>query len=106
MRSIVGSWRHKFLVMAAAVALSAPLAVGADGWAWLPGSSQQQKQDTAQSLRNTENDDLQVTMAPANSDQDVPLVDVASKSKSKKTFWNNKIWHPTQWFSSSKSSKK
>jgi hypothetical protein len=48
--------------------------------------------------------DSQLTVVEAEDDAVAPIVDTAAKKK-KSSFWSNKMFHPTQWFSSSKKKK-
>jgi len=89
--------------LCAAVAISAPIAAAGDGWSWDSGS--QSKQSDSSAVRK---DDSQITEIQPQADQGGPIYEVANKPKTKKqssSLWN-RMWHPSQWFSSSKSSKR
>jgi len=49
--------------------------------------------------------DSQLTVVEAEDSGDAPIVDTAAKKKKSSSFWNNKVFHPTQWFGSSKKKK-
>ena len=48
--------------------------------------------------------DSRLTVVEAEDSGDAPIVDTAAKKK-KSSFWNNKVFHPTQWFGNSKKKK-
>jgi hypothetical protein len=88
--------------LCAAAAFSVPFVAAADDWSWLSRPQSQQTDSTA-----VRKDDSQVTEIRPQADQNEPIYQVANKPKSKKqtSAWN-RMWHPSQWFSSSKSSKR
>jgi len=103
MRCWLTGWGRTLGTLCAAVALSAPIAAAGDGWSW-SGASQGKQSDSA-AVRK---DDSQLTEIRPQADQDGPIYEVANKPKTKKqapSFWN-RMWHPSQWFSSSKSGKR
>jgi len=51
--------------------------------------------------RGVQKDDSNLTVVEASADGTAPVIDTATKKK-KPSFWDNKIFHPTKWFSSSK----
>jgi len=62
----------------------------------------------ADSSAAVKKDDSRLTVIQTQAEQDEPIYEVANKPKSKKqssSFWN-RMWHPSQWFSSSKSGKR
>ncbi|HTQ40245.1 MAG TPA: hypothetical protein VMJ32_14555 [Pirellulales bacterium] len=91
--------------MLGAVCLLAVLSVGVSAWSqglpWLPLAAGSQQQTSTNDARGVQKDDSQLTVVEANADEAPPMVDTASKKK-KSSFWNNKIFHPSQWFSKSK----
>jgi hypothetical protein len=82
--------------------VATPLAVWADGFGWSPAAAPNQ-QISSVPKSSVQKDDSNLTVVQADSAQDQPIVEVVNKPKSKKSssFWT-KVWHPTQWFSSSK----
>lgn len=106
MRSSVVFWRRKFLAVGAVILMISPLAVRADGWAWLPGSNQNQS-SSASASEAVRKDDSQMMVVQADYGTDEPIVETANKPKVKKSssLFSSKIWHPTKWFSSPKPKK-
>ncbi len=73
-----------------------------EGWAWLSPATNSQQQTSAaapQSVQKegVQKDDSQLTVVNAKADDDSSIVDTAVKKK--KSFWDNKVFHPTKWFS-------
>ena len=62
------------------------------------------KQDAAADDAGVLKSDSQLTVVEAEDSGDAPIVDTAAKKK-KSSFWSNKMFHPTQWFGSSKKKK-
>jgi hypothetical protein len=85
----------------ALVVLSISVPTWGEGWAWLPfaaGSQQVASADTS----GVQKDDSQLTVVDARADGAAPIVETATKKKKSSSFWSSKIFHPTQWFGSSK----
>ena len=102
MRSWFKAWGRTLGTLCAAAAFTAPIATAGDGWSWIPGSQANQTDSTA-----VHKDDSQVTEIGPQADQDGPIYQVANKPKGKKqTSGWNRLWHPSQWFSTSKSNKR
>jgi hypothetical protein len=47
-------------------------------------------------------DDSSLTVVEAATNGTPPVIDTATKKKKPPSFWDNKVFHPTKWFSSSK----
>ena len=101
MRSNLGRWHRKLFAIGAALVVVAPLAVWADGWGFAPTGAQNQSVSSAPAKGGVQKDDSSLTVVEADRPQDQPMVDVANKKKKSSSFWT-KLWHPTQWFSTSK----
>jgi hypothetical protein len=52
--------------------------------------------------RAVQKDDSNLTVVEAATEGTPPVIDTATKKKKPPSFWDNKIFHPTKWFSSSK----
>jgi hypothetical protein len=102
MRSWFKAWGRTLGTVCAAAAFTAPIAAAGDDWSWLTRS--QSNQTDSATVRK---DDSQVTEIRPQADQDEPIYQVANKPKTKKqtSSWN-RFWHPSQWFSTSKSNKR
>ena len=89
-----------------AVCLLAILSIAVPSWgqtgSWWPFANSAQQQAATDSAPGVQKDDSQLTVVEANADENAPLVDTANKAKKKNSFWNNKVFHPTQWFKSKK----
>jgi hypothetical protein len=101
MGSNLGRWQRKLLAIGAALVVVTPLAVWADGWGLAPAGAQNQSVSSAPAKASVQKDDSNLTVVEADRPQDEPMVDVANKKKKSPSFWT-KLWHPTQWFSTSK----
>ncbi len=44
-------------------------------------------------------DDSNLTVVEAAADGTPPVIDTATKKKKPPSFWDNKVFHPTKWFS-------
>src|SRR5262245_59700706 len=80
----------------------------AQGLGWSQRASQAQHDRSEGSTVSIKKDDSRLTVVQEQTDPSDSIVDVASKSKSKKSsssLWN-RLRHPTQWFSSQKSKKR
>jgi hypothetical protein len=95
------SFRRKLGAACAVVLIGVGVPSWGQGWAWLPfgsGSTQAASHDSGA----VQKDDSHLTVVQARAESDIPLVDTATKKKKPSSFWSSKIFHPTQWFSSSK----
>jgi len=72
--------------------------VKAEGWTPRPFASQTQSEPEGPAVQN---DDSQLWVVERPAQGGAPIVDTAAKSKKKPSAWS-KVWHPSQWFSSSK----
>ena len=95
------SLRRWVAAFCALVVLSVAVPTWGEGSSWLSfaGGSQQETSSDAVAVQK---DDSQLAVIDARSDGAAPIVDTATNKLKKKSFWNNKIFHPTQWFSKSK----
>ncbi len=80
--------------------LSVAILSRADGLTSMPFAASAVQEASADSA-GVQKDDSQLTVVQAETDGYAPIVDTAAIKK-KKSFWSNKMFHPTQWFSSSK----
>jgi hypothetical protein len=91
--------------MLGAGCLLAILSIGipayAQGVSWLPSASSSKQEASADAAQGVQKDDSQLTVVNASPDDNASIVDTAAKKK-KKSFWDNKVFHPTQWFSKKK----
>jgi hypothetical protein len=102
MRSWFKAWGRTLGTLCAAAAVSIPMVAAGDDWSWLSRPQSSQTDSTA-----VRKDDSQVTEIGPQADQDGPIYQVANKPKGKKqTAGWNRLWHPSQWFSTSKSNKR
>ncbi len=81
--------------------LCAASSVRADGWAPNLFASPDARQQAADDAAAVQKDDSQLWVVE-HPNTGAPIVDVANrKKKQQPSFWN-RMWHPTQWFGSSK----
>jgi hypothetical protein len=85
------------VVLSTVIALAFALVARAEGWSWSPVMGQ-----PADPANGVKLDDSNLTVVGAQLDGDSPIVEVANKPKAKKPSVWNRMWHPSQWFSSSK----
>ena len=95
------SMRRKLGAACAVVLIGVAVPSWGQGWAWLPFGAGSKQEATSENGA-VQKDDSNLTVVDSRADSDVPTVDTATKKKKSSSVWNNKIFHPTQWFSSKK----
>jgi hypothetical protein len=89
---------RRFMLCALSVGLvGGAVLVQAEGWTPRPFASQTQSEPEGPAVQK---DDSQLWVVERPMQSGTPIVDTAAKKK-KPSAWN-KVWHPSQWFSSSK----
>ena len=90
---------RRFMLCALSVGLvGSAVLVQAEGWTPRPFASQVQTEPEGPAVQK---DDSQLWVVERPAQGGAPIVDTATKAK-KKPSALNRLWHPSQWFSSSK----
>jgi hypothetical protein len=86
------------ICVSAVVTISIP--AGGQGWSEPSYAGEPPQNLIIDPVPGVQKDDSQLTVVSAKPDDNASIVDTAIKKK--KTFWDNKVFHPTQWFSKKK----